>query len=69
MGYFPWLISTGMLQLNPGAWGGASHQPALTGSCLLVTYGSPVFLVVDESRPCVLWLLMIELMVVPLTFF
>ena len=33
---------------------GASHQPALMGSCLLVTYGSSVYLVVDELRPCVL---------------
>ena len=48
---------------------GASHWPAVMSSCLLVTYGSPVYLVVDELRPCVLWPLMIELMVVLLTFF
>ena len=59
---------------------GASQQPALMGSCLTmeshmeshaVTCGSPVYLVVDESRPrpCVLWPLMIGLMLVLLTFF
>ena len=48
---------------------GASHWPAVMSSCLLVTYGSPVYLVVDELRHCVLWPLIIELMVVLLTFF
>ena len=40
---------------------GTSHPPAFMGSCLLVTCGSFVYLVVDELRPCVLWPLMVLL--------
>ena len=58
------------LLLNEGNWGrlltaktrsasGASQQPAPWAvAWLLVTYGSTVYLVVDELRPCVLWPLM-----------
>ena len=48
----------------------ASHQSAFMGSCLNISQmWQPVYLVVDELRPCVLWSLMIRLMVVLLTFF
>ena len=38
----------------------AFHQPAFIGSCLFNCV-SPVYQVVDEFNPCVLWPLMIEL--------
>ena len=53
---------------NSGSVTRGSHQPASMGSCLLVTCGSPVYLVVDDFSPCALWSLMIGLMVVLLTF-
>ena len=46
---------------------GASRQPAFMASCqtiashMPVTCGIPVYLVLDELRPCVLWPLMIGL--------
>ena len=45
----------------------ASHQPTFMGSCQTIV--SPVYLVVDEFSPCVLWRSMIGLMVVMLPFF
>ena len=63
-------IQCGLLRLNPGAWG--EHlisQLSWSAACLLVTCIIPVYLVVDEFSPCVLWPLMIGLMVVMLTFF
>ena len=46
-----------------------TSQPSWLTAWLLVTCVSPVYLVVDEFSPCVLWPLMIGLMVVSLTFF
>ena len=46
-----------------------TSQLSWEAAWLLVKCGSPVYLVVDELRPCALWLLMIGLIVVPLTFF
>ena len=57
-------------RLKPGAQ--QEHlisQPSLEAAWLLVTCGSPVYLVVDELRPYVLWPLMTGPMVVLLTFF
>ena len=70
MGYLQWLISCGLLRLDPGAWGEhlTSQLPWET-AWLLVICGSPVYLVVAEFSNCVLWPIMIELMVVLLTFF
>ena len=46
-----------------------TSQLSWEAAWLLVKCGSPVYLVVDELRPCALWLLMIGLIVVLLTFF
>ena len=70
MGYFPWLMSCRLVQLNPRAWG--EHlisQLSWAVAWILVTCGSPVYLIVDELGPCVLWPLMIRLIVVLLSFF
>ena len=59
-----------LLQLNPGGWGEhLTDQLPWAAAWLLVTCLSPVYLVVNEFSPCVLWPLMIALMVVLLTFF
>ena len=47
----------------------ASHQSAFIGSCLLVACVSPVYQVVDQFSPCVLWPLVIGLTAAPPTFF
>ena len=46
-----------------------TSQLSWEAAWLLVKCGSPVYLVVDELRPCDLWLLMIGLIVVLLTLF
>ena len=62
-------IICGLLQLYPGARReDLSSQLFLTAVWLLVTCVCPVCLV-DEFSPCVLWPLIIELMLVLLTFF
>ena len=45
------------------------HKLSWAFARLLVTCVSPVYQVVDEFRPCVLWPLMTWLMAVLLTFF
>ena len=65
--YFWWCW---LLRLNPGAWGeDLTSQLSWAAAWLLATCGSPVYLVVDQLRSCVLWPLMIGLMVVLLTVF
>ena len=65
--YFWWCW---LLRLNPRAWGEhITSQLSWAAAWLLVTCDSLVYLVVDELRHCVLWLLMIGLMVVLLMFF
>ena len=49
---------------------GASHQPAIMGSCLTISYMClPCLSGGGWDSPCVLWPLVIELMVFLLTFF
>ena len=56
------------LAKSQSVWG-AFHQPGFMSSCLILfTRVCPVYLV-DEFSPCVLWPLLIELMLVLLTFF
>ena len=65
--YFWWCW---LLRLIPGERGEhLTSQLSWAAARLLVTCGRPVYLVVDELRPRVLWPLMIELMLVLLTFF
>ena len=55
MGYLPWLMSCGFLQINPGVR--REHlisQLVWVAALLLVTCGSSVYLVVDEFDSCVL---------------
>ena len=62
--------SCGLLRLISRAWGEhLTSQLSWAAAWLLVTCISPIYLVVDEFSPCVLWPLMIGLMVVMLTFF
>ena len=49
-------------RLKPGTCGEhLTNQVSWAAAWLLVTCGSPVYLVVDESRSCVLWFLLIGL--------
>ena len=60
-----------LLWLNPRAWGkDLTSQLPWAAVWLLVTFGSPVYIVVaDEFSTCLLWPLVIGIMVVLLTFF
>ena len=69
-----WLkfINTMMLIASAKSWSvrGASHQPAFMGSCLTISHIClPRLPGGGWANPCVLWPLVIELMVVLLTFF
>ena len=63
MGYLPWLISRGLLRLNPMREH-LTTQLSLAAASVLVACGGPVSLVVDVLSPSVLWSLMIALMAV-----
>ena len=60
MEYLPWLISCELLRLDSEMWGEhLTSQLPWAAAWLLVTCGSPVYLVVAEFSTCVLWPLMI----------
>ena len=65
--YFWWCW---LLRLNSEAWEEhLTSQNLWAAAWVLATCGSPVYLVVHELRPCVLWPLIIGLMVVLLRLF
>ena len=69
-GLHPMVNICRLLWLNTREWGeNLTSQLSWAAAWLLVTCVSPVYLVVDEFSPCVLWPLMIGLMLVSLTFF
>ena len=66
-GYLPWLISCGLLRLNPRVW--REHLTSQLPQTISHMPISLVCIVVDDFSPCVLWSMMIGLMLILLKFF